>query len=294
MEMAIKPHFSDGTASTVCAPDFASQNGELFDFQQWVLNAGEMLSSKFEQNFNLILVETGKVLLETPHGEQAVEAGSLIVFEQVHFVATNIHPGNDAVVLALSFSQNMMQRFKQRYAEALIKTQNDSVLNRDTLPLTFNGCDLTRMAMTALSQLLKSDTDVGLLALKLEELVLLQLTDEKGGMLAKQLMSACDPATERFREFVENNYLNEWSLEKFAKEYAVSLTAFKTMFNQVYGCSPRAWINEKRLRYAYELLSTNSMRIIDVSMTSGFSSQSYFTQAFKARFGITPTKVRQA
>lgn len=275
-------------------PDCMVRQTDLFDYSQWVLGAGQRLTSCFQHNFNLLLVVTGTASLETPHGVTECQAGSLVVLESVHYQVSNWHSEVDSVILAVSFTDKMIQRFKQRYADALIKAQQLPYANHDDKPLRFFGCDLTRMAMTALSQLSDSDISGSLLALKLEELLLLQLVDSQAPQLAKQLLAASDPATAKFRTFVENNYLNEWPLELFAKEFGVSLTAFKSLFNQVYGTSPRAWINERRLRYADELLRTSRMRIIEIAITAGFSSQSYFTQAYKARFGVTPTKVRQA
>lgn len=271
-----------------------SQKTDLFEYSLWTLTSGESLSCTFTAGFNLFLVINGEVSLTSPYGQDDIAAGTLVTLDGVHFTATNLTPATDSVVLALSCNDKMLQRFKNRYADALISAQQKSSPSTFTKPLRFQGCDLTRMAMTGFAQLLQNQTAESLLGLKLEELLLLQLTEKGGGELADQLLSACDPATARFREFVEANFLNDWSLEMFAKEYAVSLTAFKSLFNQVYSESPRAWINERRLRYADELLRTNSMRIIDIAVTAGFSSQSYFTQAYKARFGITPTKVRQA
>ncbi len=269
-----------------------SQNNEMFDSTQWVLPAGERFKSCFEQSFNLLLVITGSVLLDSPYGQQEYQAGTLITLENVHFDVINTHASNDCLLLGISFSDKMMQRFKQRYATALINAKNKHRSEDINLPLNFYGCDLTRMAMTALAQLISTNADENLLALKLEELVLLQLTDEKAPQLAMQLLTSCDPATAKFRDFIEANFLNDWPLEQFAKEFAVSLTAFKSQFNQVYNTSPRAWINERRLRYADELLRTSKMRIIEIAITAGFSSQSYFTQAYKSRFGVTPTKAR--
>ncbi|RJG42771.1 helix-turn-helix transcriptional regulator [Motilimonas pumila] len=271
-----------------------SQQTDLFDYSLWTLAAGESLNCTFTASFNLFLVINGEVNLTSPYGDDVIAAGTLVTLDGANFTATNLTPATDSVVLALSCNDKMLQRFKNRYADALINAQQKRLTETLPLPLRFEGCDLTRMAMTGFAQLLQNQTAESLMGLKLEELLLLQLTEQGGSELADQLLSACDPATARFREFVEANFLNDWSLELFAKEYAVSLTAFKSLFNQVYNQSPRAWINERRLRYADELLRTNSMRIIDIAVTAGFSSQSYFTQAYKARFGITPTKVRQA
>ena len=35
------------------------------------------------------------------------------------------------------------------------------------------------------------------------------------------------------------------------------------------------------------------MSIVDIAMEAGFSSQSYFTQSYRRRFGCTPSRSRQ-
>ncbi len=35
------------------------------------------------------------------------------------------------------------------------------------------------------------------------------------------------------------------------------------------------------------------MSIVDIAMEAGFSSQSYFTQSYRRRFGCTPRRSRQ-
>ncbi len=86
--------------------------------------------------------------------------------------------------------------------------------------------------------------------------------------------------------------MKEWKLTDYAQEFGASLTTFKELFNEHYGISPRAWISERRLLHAHKLLLTSKMSIVDVAMEAGFSSQSYFTQSYRRRFGTTPSKVR--
>ncbi|HHW1837544.1 TPA: T3SS regulon transcriptional activator ExsA, partial [Pseudomonas aeruginosa] len=76
-------------------------------------------------------------------------------------------------------------------------------------------------------------------------------------------------------------------------EFGMGLTTFKELFGSVYGVSPRAWISERRILYAHQLLLNSDMSIVDIAMEAGFSSQSYFTQSYRRRFGCTPSRSRQ-
>ncbi|MBP5144333.1 helix-turn-helix domain-containing protein, partial [Pseudomonas chlororaphis] len=43
----------------------------------------------------------------------------------------------------------------------------------------------------------------------------------------------------------------------------------------------------------HHLLLNSELSIVDIAMASGFSSQSYFTQSYRRRFGCTPSRPRQ-
>ena len=65
------------------------------------------------------------------------------------------------------------------------------------------------------------------------------------------------------------------------------------LFNQEVRCSFPQYLAEKRLLYAYKLLSgSDSIPIQEVCQRCGYSSRTYFTSSFKKRFGIPPSKVR--
>ncbi len=49
----------------------------------------------------------------------------------------------------------------------------------------------------------------------------------------------------------------------------MGLTTFKELFGTVYGISPRAWISERRILYAHQLLLNGKMSIVDIAMEAG-------------------------
>ena len=266
---------------------------ELFECTEYLMASGTTEALQFDHPLNLIMVETGYLNLHCYESSYLLEPGSLLVVDASSVQLANVEMNKDALVICASLTMDMLERFRGRFAQALIERQTKSSKASvdDNALLHFSDCDLTRMAITSF-RLVQRKNDAALHALKLEELLLLQLSQRQGYNLADKILKACDPATARFRAFIEENYLNQWSLATFAQHAAMSLTTFKVQFNEIYKTSPRAWINEKRLRYADELLRTSSKRIIEIAFEAGFSSQSYFTQAYKSRFGCTPSEVR--
>ena len=130
------------------------------------------------------------------------------------------------------------------------------------------------------------------MSLRISELLLLLSYSDQGALLLSKLRQLSNRQAARLQTFMESNYLKEWRLSEFARTFGMGLTTFKELFNTVYATSPRCWISEKRIMYAHQLLVNTAMSIVEVSMEAGFSSQSYFTQSYRKRFGYTPSKSR--
>ncbi|ACY51494.1 AraC family transcriptional regulator [Vibrio diabolicus] len=157
---------------------------------------------------------------------------------------------------------------------------------------TFGLNILVEQVLSSMQTLEQQAYPDAIMCLKYEELLILLLHGKGGESLYALLSQQTNRTSERLRRFMEQHYLKEWKLTDYAQEFGASLTTFKELFNEHYGISPRAWISERRLLHAHKLLLTSKMSIVDVAMEAGFSSQSYFTQSYRRRFGTTPSRVR--
>lgn len=77
----------------------------------------------------------------------------------------------------------------------------------------------------------------------------------------------------------------------------MSATVLKTSYQQFFKTSIHKSYNEARLQRAYQLLCESDIQMKAVASSCGFQTQSYFSKAFKKRFGMLPSealrKVRQ-
>jgi|GEM_PF-2618456 len=67
---------------------------------------------------------------------------------------------------------------------------------------------------------------------------------------------------------------------------------FSRTFRATFGLAPHAWLRERRLERARELLVTTDDAIASIAMATGFADQSHLTRCFRARYGITPAALR--
>lgn len=67
---------------------------------------------------------------------------------------------------------------------------------------------------------------------------------------------------------------------------------FSRTFRATFGLAPHAWLRERRLERARELLVTTDGSILSIAMATGFADQSHLTRCFGARYGTTPAALR--
>jgi transcriptional regulator GlxA family with amidase domain len=64
-------------------------------------------------------------------------------------------------------------------------------------------------------------------------------------------------------------------------------------FKQDIGVSPIEYLNQIRIKEAQTLLETTNYTIAEIARFNGFSSQSFFSQAFKREVNQTPSEHRK-
>ncbi|SCZ81770.1 bifunctional transcriptional activator/DNA repair enzyme AdaA [Acidaminobacter hydrogenoformans] len=99
-------------------------------------------------------------------------------------------------------------------------------------------------------------------------------------------------STEALREAIEVHLLDPEVLAPLLKALGGHQASVKAAFNAHYGCLPMEMILQKRLEIAARSLITSSAPILQIALSSGFSSQSAFYAAFKRAYHMSPGKFR--
>lgn len=278
--------------------------GDLFELRTALIPPNELTTLSFEPLINLVMVVFGSIQVETNHSTFELTVGQVwLVNGSESCSLLNLKAKQDAVVLSVLIKSTMLSLFFSRYqydeeSEKKMLTSCDDNRVKSEVEMSqivFPTCQLTRLTLESF-RLFSQQSDLGLNALKLEELLLLllKLKGDKGQLLVKKMRNENDPIQEKFRRFMEKNATRNWQVSDYAKNIGMSLTSFKNMFGRVYGAkSPKAWINEKRLHHAQLQLKHTNKRMIDIALDSGFSSQSYFTQLYKTHYGVSPSGARR-
>lgn len=92
-------------------------------------------------------------------------------------------------------------------------------------------------------------------------------------------------------DFMNKNYMYEFSLEDLAHYTGRSLATFKRDFKKISDLTPEKWLIRKRLEVAYALMKEGGKKIADIYAQVGFKNQSHFSAAFKKQYGVAPTAI---
>lgn len=96
----------------------------------------------------------------------------------------------------------------------------------------------------------------------------------------------------KLKKYLDSNYAKKITIDELAKLSNLNKYYLIHAFNKYFNCSPISYLCEIRIRAAKELLANSDYSIAQISQSTGFSSQSYFTQCFIKDCGISPSAYR--
>ena len=95
------------------------------------------------------------------------------------------------------------------------------------------------------------------------------------------------------REYVENNYTFDISMQEVAEDMGYSDAYFSKLFKQYFNQNFTAYLTEYRIKKAKELLTDTNNRTKDISRMVGYEDSNYFAKIFKRIVGEIPSKFRE-
>ena len=94
--------------------------------------------------------------------------------------------------------------------------------------------------------------------------------------------------------YIQKFYDREVSIQRAAEQCGFSTSHFMKLFKELTGMSFNAYLINYRLDLAAKQLSETDFKVIDIAENCGFHNQSYFSRAFRKKYGKTPLAYRKA
>lgn len=109
-----------------------------------------------------------------------------------------------------------------------------------------------------------------------------QNTRSRGGLTSSQ--------HQRARELVENRLGERITVTEMADAAGLSVRQFSRAFIQSEGVPPYEWVLSRRVEIAKKRLERGDKAAV-VALDCGFSSQTHMSRHFRARLGVTPSRL---
>jgi AraC-like DNA-binding protein len=101
------------------------------------------------------------------------------------------------------------------------------------------------------------------------------------------------PHLRRARDHADRHYAEPLDLASLAAVAAISKWHFHRLFRATYGLSPAAYVSQRRVERAQDLLRATNLTVTEVCHAVGFSSLGSFSSRFRELVGETPSEFQR-
>lgn len=237
----------------------------------------------------LVYLYSGEQVIEDGDKKITLQAGECALIRRNHRLQMYKNSKGDELYkgISLTFKRNVLREFYAKMDKADIPKKiaipEDNVFRIEP-----------RADVTSLFQSLTPYFDdhvkptEGVAHLKLQEGIYALLNNSD--LLYPVLFDFTEPWKIDLLEFLNENYMDDLTMEQIGAYTGRSLATFKRDFNKISNLTPQKWLIKRRLEAAYIKLKKGK-KVQDVYMETGFKNPSHFSTAFKKQYGIPPTEV---
>lgn len=139
----------------------------------------------------------------------------------------------------------------------------------------------------------EKEKDYETICRNITEVLLLYLSRSRCLNLVTSLDAKMSKECGLIKRYIDSNYAESITLDFLSALTHINKYYLVHSFTRYTGLSPINYLIQKRVQVAMDLLSSTNYSIAQISSSVGFSSQSYFSQAFKKASGLTPIQYRK-
>ena len=97
----------------------------------------------------------------------------------------------------------------------------------------------------------------------------------------------------RARDLADREFAQPLDLDRLAQVAGLSKYHFLRLFKATYGITPAAYVSERRIERAQDLLRATNLTVTEVCHAVGFTSLGSFSSRFRELVGVSPTEFQQ-
>ena len=100
-------------------------------------------------------------------------------------------------------------------------------------------------------------------------------------------------AVEQVKTYMQENFMRDLSIKELSEVACVSINYFSHMFKNETGQNYKAYLTGIRMDHAVNLLLNSDYGLYEISDRTGYQNVRTFVDAFKQRYGLSPTKYKK-
>ncbi|MBQ5911038.1 MAG: PocR ligand-binding domain-containing protein [Clostridia bacterium] len=108
-----------------------------------------------------------------------------------------------------------------------------------------------------------------------------------------RLFGGSENQAELVMKYIKQNYASKITLDILADKFSCSQSMLVKCFKREYGTTIMNKLMDIRLNKAAEHLKNGRLSIKEIAAECGFSEQNYFSKAFSAKYGLSPSEYRK-
>lgn len=219
--------------------------------------------------------------------------GSFLIEEELHPVKRN-----DLIIVNANIAHTEMSEGSDPLEYIVIGINGLTFSTKDSRDYLIFNCqkdysDFLYFMNILLKEMEQKRPDYELICKNILEILIVKLA--RRNKLSVQSGSVIKSSHECFKlkQYIDSNFTQDITLDTLAQKSHLNKYYLVHEFTKQFGCSPINYLCDVRLQTAKELLSSTNLSITDVAHSSGFSSLSYFAQAFRKHCGMSASAYRK-
>ncbi|MBC8984913.1 helix-turn-helix transcriptional regulator [Pedobacter sp. N36a] len=238
----------------------------------------------------LLYLYSGEQIVEDRNKTITIQAGECAFIRRNHRLLMYKNSKGDELYkgISLTFNRSLLREFYSRINKGDIPKK--VMVSQDNVFMMEQKADINSLFQSLnpyFEEGLKPSDGVAKLKLQEGIYALLNASD----IYFPMLFDFTEPWKIDILEFLNENYMDDLSMEQIAAYTGRSLATFKRDFKKISTLSPQKWLIKKRLETAYVKLKEEGRKVQDVYVEVGFKNPSHFSTVFKKQYGFSPTEL---
>lgn len=240
----------------------------------------EIIGVEFIFDYGLTFIVSGSIKVILGKETKIFNKGDYIFYRKNFLARFTKQPSEieNFSCITIIFDEKTLRDFYDRNP---IKITN-TILHQDAV-FKFQPTVLLKYYFDGLLPFFDVKIPEELIQIKKQEAIVLLLQTNPN--FSEELFGLKQPGKIDLATFMQQNFMFNVDLKRWAYLTGRSLASFKRDFLKTFNMSPNKWIQKRRLEEAYYLIE-NGNKPIDVFHEVGFTSISHFSFVFKEEFGI--------